>query len=91
MSIEPTPRKRPWRELRERTQPRRGLPLADAAIYDGVHHRIFARAVNRHDAPQPRVVLGRIVWDRYTLDEWFDQQPTRGRKVPARRAIVARL
>jgi predicted DNA-binding transcriptional regulator AlpA len=89
---EPTPRKRPWRELREKTQPRRGLPLRDAAIYCGIHHRKFARAVNRLEAPQPRVVAGQLVWDRVMLDEWLDRQPVRRTgKAPPRRSPILRL
>jgi len=67
-----------WRELRRRSQPRRGLLLYEAALYLGIDARVFGRAVSRQIAPQPRVVLGLARWDIVDLDRFFDEQPRRG-------------
>ena len=78
MTREPTTPRLPWRELRKRTQPRRGLALREAALYVGINARKFARAVTRHEAPQPKLILGQTVWDIADLDEYIEQQPKRG-------------
>lgn len=84
---EPTPRPS-WRELRKRTQPRRGLALREAALYVGVNARKFASAVTRQQAPQPRVVLGQNVWDVADLDDFMERQPLRDQQRKARPRLI---
>jgi hypothetical protein len=87
---DPAPRPS-WRELRKRTQPRRGLKLGEAALYVGVNVRKFARAVTKQEAPQPRVVLGQTVWDIADLDDYLERQPHRDQVRATRpRLITAR-
>ena len=88
MSRQPTPRL-PWRELRKRTQPRRGLALREAALYVGINVRKFARAVTRQEAPQPKVILGQTVWDIADLDDYIEQQPKRGHQAKKRPGLIA--
>jgi predicted DNA-binding transcriptional regulator AlpA len=87
MPREPTPRV-PWRELRKRTQPRRGLALREAALYVGVNARKFARAVTRQEAPQPKVILGQTVWDIADLDDYIEQQPERDKQPKQRPRLI---
>jgi predicted DNA-binding transcriptional regulator AlpA len=79
----------PWRELRKRTQPRRGLALREAALYVGINVRKFARAVTRQEAPQPKVILGQTVWDIADLDDYIEQQPKRGDQPKKRPGLIA--
>lgn len=91
MSDEPTPRL-PWRELRRRTQPRRGLALREAALYVGVTPRKFGRAVMRREAPQPRMIMGQAVWDMADLDAYIEAQPSRDQaRKPAAKGVPFRV
>ncbi|HLG44731.1 MAG TPA: hypothetical protein VKY24_00705 [Reyranella sp.] len=87
MPKELTPRV-PWRELRKRTQPRRGLALREAALYVGINVRKFARAVTRQEAPQPKVILGQTVWDIADLDDYIEQQPQRDEQQKQRPRLI---
>ncbi len=69
-------------ELRSRIAPARrieprGLRRPDAAAYVGVSTSHFDSWVRAEIMPQPRVVGGVVVWDRFELDAAFDQLPRR--------------
>lgn len=76
------------RELRQRTLPRRGLGLQEAALYVGVNPKLFSRLVRMGRAPQPRVIdvpPGSTVerWDIQQLDDFIDRLPSRGSETPS--------
>ena len=50
----------------------RGLSRAQAAEYVGVGVTKFDEMVDDGRMPKPKRIDGRIVWDRFRLDEAFD-------------------
>lgn len=59
--------------------PPRGLDRMEAAGYIGVSPNTFDKLVAEGKMPKPRrPVDRRVVWDRYALDEAFDQLPQDG-------------
>ncbi len=57
--------------------PPRGLSRLQAAAYWGIGPTLFDRLVADGRAPQPKVIDGRMVWDRAELDAAFDALPNR--------------
>jgi predicted DNA-binding transcriptional regulator AlpA len=58
---------------------RRGYPRVLAAEYIGISPSKFSQLVREKKIPEPREIDGgKLVWDRYDLDEYFDAQPRRG-------------
>lgn len=53
----------------------RGLPKLQAADYIGCKPRKFDAMVKDGEAPQPRLIGAKKVWDRLELDECFDALP----------------
>lgn len=74
MRNRPTP-PLPTRELRNRTLPRRGLGLQEAAIYVGVAERKFAKLVALGRAPGPYMLDDMQRWDIKELDAFIDDLP----------------
>ena len=58
--------------------PRRGLSRERAAAWVGVSPTKFDEMVKDGRMPGPKAIDGRIVWDRYRLDEAFEALPDRG-------------
>jgi hypothetical protein len=54
----------------------RGLNREDAARYVCVSPRKFDELVGDGRMPKPRRVDGRTIWDRVSLDVYFDALPT---------------
>jgi hypothetical protein len=69
------PRRVELRELRRRSQPRRGLRAVDAAVYVGVSIEKFDTMVRRGSMPKPKRIDGQNVWDIDQLDVYFDALP----------------
>jgi hypothetical protein len=63
------------RELRQRSQPRRGLGLQEAAIYVGCAERKFAKLVAKGIAPEPYLLDDQQRWDIKDLDDFIDRLP----------------
>jgi predicted DNA-binding transcriptional regulator AlpA len=63
------------RELRSKTQPRRGLRREEAAIYVGVSATKFDEWVSRGLMPKPKRQDSVAVWDQRRLDLAFDALP----------------
>ena len=57
---------------------RRGLNREEAADYVGVGASLFDRMVADGRMPRPKRIDGRIVWDRYALDDAFAALPDDG-------------
>ena len=58
----------------------RGLSREDAAAYVGVSASLFDLLVSDGRMPTPKRVNSRIIWDRYRLDDAFDELPDRQSK-----------
>ncbi|MEH2472627.1 putative DNA-binding transcriptional regulator AlpA [Nitrobacteraceae bacterium AZCC 2161] len=58
----------------------RGRNREQAAAHVGVGATKFDEMVRDERMPQPREIDGRVVWDVYELDEYFDRLPRRGQK-----------
>jgi hypothetical protein len=69
------PRRVELRDLRRRSQPRRGLRAVDAAVYVGVSIEKFDTMVRRGSMPKPKRIDGVNVWDIDQLDVYFDALP----------------
>jgi len=63
------------KELRSKTQPRRGLRRVEAAIYVGVSPTKFDDWVKRRVMPQPKRQDDVAVWDVRALDLAFEALP----------------
>jgi excisionase family DNA binding protein len=57
---------------------RRGYPRALAAEYLGISPSFFSQLVRDGSIPGPKRIGARVVWDRYDLDEYFDNLPRDG-------------
>jgi predicted DNA-binding transcriptional regulator AlpA len=55
----------------------RGFNRAQAAAYIGVSENTFDTLVEQGLMPQPRKVLGRVIWDLLELDDAFSRLPYR--------------
>ncbi|WP_028746349.1 helix-turn-helix transcriptional regulator [Rhizobium mesoamericanum] len=53
----------------------RGLCRVAAAAYVGIGGTLFDQLVARGEMPGPRKAGGRVLWDRYELDDAFDALP----------------
>lgn len=63
------------RELRSKSQPRRGLRRIEAAAYIGVSPTKFDDMVKDGRMPGPKKIDGAAVWDIHGLDSAFDGLP----------------
>ena len=68
----------PARDLRSRSQPRRGLRRAEAAAFIGVSPSKFDEWVENGIMPRPKRQDGIVVWDVLALDTAFDALPDEG-------------
>lgn len=64
----------PDRSPRIRIEPR-ALGRPDAAAYVGISPSKFDQLIEDGRMPRPRRIDGRVVWDRYALDEAFENLP----------------
>ncbi|WP_413709820.1 hypothetical protein [Rhizobium sp. Rhizsp82] len=53
----------------------RGLARVAAAAYVGIGATTFDTMVATGEMPSPRKARGRVLWDRFELDEAFDALP----------------
>jgi predicted DNA-binding transcriptional regulator AlpA len=60
---------------RIRIEPR-GLSRTDAAAYIGIGVSKFDQLIEDGRMPRPRRVDGRVLWDRYALDDAFESLPS---------------
>lgn len=60
------------REIRNQTQPRRGLRRNDAAIYFGISPTKFEELVKAGKLPKPVRIDRIVLWDKQKLDDAFD-------------------
>jgi predicted DNA-binding transcriptional regulator AlpA len=60
------------REIRSKSQPRRGLRRVEAAIYVGVSPTKFDDWVKRGLMPKPKRQDDIVVWDQLSLDSAFE-------------------
>ena len=58
--------------------PPRGLSRVQSAAYVGIGTSKFDEMVEDRRMPQPKVIDGRVVWDRHELDAAFSALPNRG-------------
>jgi predicted DNA-binding transcriptional regulator AlpA len=63
------------RQVRQTTQPRRGLRREEAAIYIGISPTKFDQLVREGRMPQPKTIESVRVWDMRQLDLKFDALP----------------
>jgi predicted DNA-binding transcriptional regulator AlpA len=66
------------RELRSKSQPRRGLRRVEAAIYVGISPTKFDEMVKDGRMPRPKRIDGAAVWDQRWLDLAFEALPDEG-------------
>jgi predicted DNA-binding transcriptional regulator AlpA len=64
-------------KLSRRIEPR-GLHRQQAASYVGISPTKFDGLVTEGRMPRPRRIDGRVVWDRFELDLYFDALPVDG-------------
>ncbi|HTE38024.1 MAG TPA: hypothetical protein VK630_15900 [Reyranella sp.] len=64
------------RDIRSRTQPRRGLRRNEAAIYVGVSVATFDKWVADGAMPEPKRRGGVAIWDVSQLDIFFESLPS---------------
>ena len=62
--------------------PPRGLSREQAAAYFGICASTFDKLVADGEAPHPRTIRGRNIYDVKELDEYFDRLPHRGGDEP---------
>lgn len=65
----------PVRDVRNYTQPRRGLRRAEAAVYVGISPTKFDELVKTGMLPQPKRIDRIVLWDKLKLDDAFDDLP----------------
>lgn len=63
------------RDVRAKTQPRRGLRRVEAATYIGISDTKFDQLVADGRMPQPRRIDTVVVWDQDELDTAFSALP----------------
>lgn len=63
------------RQLRAKSQPRRGLRREEAAAYLGFSARKFDELIADGRMPKPKRIDGVVVWDIHRLDLAFDALP----------------
>lgn len=63
------------RDIRTKTQPRRGLRREEAAIYVGISPRKFDDMVKDGRMPKPKHIDGARVWDLSLVDVFFSGLP----------------
>ncbi len=63
------------RDIRNQTQPRRGLRRAEAAVYIGISPTKFDELVETGRLPHPKRIDRVAVWDVRKLDHAFDALP----------------
>jgi predicted DNA-binding transcriptional regulator AlpA len=61
-----------------RHTPRRGLSRVEASAYIGVSPSKFDEMVVDGRMPKPRQIDGRVVWDKWELDDAFTALPHKG-------------
>ncbi|WP_434729490.1 hypothetical protein [Rhizobium binae] len=61
----------------------RGLARVAAAAYVGIGATTFDAMVATGEMPAPRKARGRVLWDRFELDEAFDALPRDDARAPA--------
>jgi predicted DNA-binding transcriptional regulator AlpA len=66
------------RELRSKSQPRRGLRRVEAAIYIGISPTKFDEMVKDGRMPRPKRMDGATVWDLRKIDLAFEALPDEG-------------
>lgn len=54
----------------------RGLSRVDAAAYIGISTSKFDQLVEDRRMPRPKRIDGRVLWDRYALDDAWESLPT---------------
>lgn len=59
----------------------RGFNRATAATYIGIGTTLFDQMVVDGRMPTARMAGGRVLWDRFELDEAFDALPRQDRKI----------
>ena len=64
----------------------RGRNREQAADHINVGTTKFDEMVRDERMPQPREIDGRVVWDVYELDDYFERLPRRGEKRLASRS-----
>jgi predicted DNA-binding transcriptional regulator AlpA len=64
------------RDIRSKTQPRRGLRRVEAVIYVGISDRKFDECVADGIMPKPKRIDGAVVWDMGELDIYFEALPS---------------
>jgi predicted DNA-binding transcriptional regulator AlpA len=65
---------------RDRTYPPRSMRREAAAAYIGVSTTKFDEAVADGRMPKPKRIDGCVIWDRYRLDQAFDDLPEGNQK-----------
>jgi hypothetical protein len=65
-----------------RSIPPRGLSRTEAASYIGVSPSLFDQMVKDGRMPNPKTVNSRMIWDRYRLDEAFEELPDKTERNP---------
>ena len=60
---------------------KRGLSRREAAEYIGISERKFADLVRQGRMPAPRKIDRRAIYDRYQIDEAFDNLPTESERI----------
>jgi predicted DNA-binding transcriptional regulator AlpA len=60
----------------------RGLSRIEAATYIGVSPSLFDEMVRDGRMPNPKTVNSRVIWDRYRLDEAFEELPDKTERNP---------
>ncbi len=66
------------RELRNLSQPRRGLRRVEAAVFVGISPTKFDEMVKDGRMPRPKRIDGAAVWDQRRLDLAFEALPDEG-------------
>lgn len=69
------------RDLRGKSQPRRGLRRTEAAAFIGVSPTKFDEWVGKGIMPRPKRQDGVVVWDVLALDTAFDALPDEGSSI----------
>lgn len=60
---------------------KRGLSRREAAEYIGISESKFADLVRQGRMPAPRKIDRRLIYDRYQIDEAFDNLPTESERI----------
>ncbi|WEK06799.1 MAG: XRE family transcriptional regulator [Candidatus Devosia phytovorans] len=76
--MSPDPKKSQPRAVRSQALTPRGLSRSDAAAYIGVSASLFDEMVDDGRMPRPKLINTRNVWDKFAVDDAFDNLPTKG-------------